>query len=326
MMNPSRRIVLVSVASFLTASSIPTFAQSTFPTRAIRLVVPFPPGGSTDVAARTIAERLSNEYGQPVIVDNRPGAGTTIAATNVASAPADGHTLFITGTISHASAAALYPNLQYDPIKSFEAVGFVTESPFILVVNSASPYRSVQDLLQAARAQQGNVTYSSSGNGAAPHLSTELMGRSAGVRFQHIPYKGVGPALTALLANEVQFTVADTGAVPHIAGGRLRALSVLSVNPSSMIANVPGLSASGIRDVDISSNLGILAPAGTPAAVLDRLNSSLNRALAQDEIKAKLSGLGQMAVPRSRADFQNTLENDVRRYASVVKEAGIRID
>lgn len=325
-MNSNRRLLLVTAAGFVTTASIPVFAQSTFPSRSIRLVVPFPPGGSTDVAARTIAERLASDLGQPVIVDNRPGAGTTIAAAQVANSPADGHTLYITGTISHASAAALYTSLQYDPIKSFEAVGFVTESPFILVVNSTSPYRTVQDLIQAARAQQGTVTYSSSGNGAAPHLSTELMGRSAGVKFLHIPYKGVGPALTALLANDVQFTVADTGAVPHITGGRLRALSVLSANPSPMLTGIPGLLASGIPDVDISSNLGILVPAGTPGAILDRLNSSLNRALAQDEIKAKLSGLGQMAVPRSRADFQRTLTNDVRRYASVVKEAGIRID
>lgn len=325
-MKPNRRVVLVAAASVLTAASMPALAQSTFPSRSIRLVVPFPPGGSTDVAARTIAERLSNDFGQPVIVDNRPGAGTTIAAAHVAASPADGHTLYITGTISHASAAALYTNLPYDPVKSFEAVGFVTESPFILVVNSSSPHRSVQDLLQVARAQQGAVTYSSSGNGAAPHLITELIGRSAGAKFLHIPYKGVGPALNALLANEVQFTVADTGAVPLITGGRLRALSVLSANPSPMLTNVAGLSSSGIRDVDISSNLGILAPAGTPAAIVDRLNASLNRALAQEEVKAKLSGLGQMAVPRSRADFQSTLSNDVRRYANVVKEAGIRID
>jgi tripartite-type tricarboxylate transporter receptor subunit TctC len=326
MMKLSRRELWVTAAGFLTTVSIPALSQSTFPSRSIRLVVPFPPGGSTDVAARTMAERLSNEFGHPVIVENRPGAGTTIAAAYVASSPADGHTLYITGTISHASAAALYTNLTYDPIKSFEGVGFVTESPFILVVNSASPHRSVQDLIQAARTQQGAVTYSSSGNGAAPHLITELMGRSAGVRFLHIPYKGVGPALNALLANEVQFTVADAGAVPLIAAGRLRALSVLSANPSPMLNNVAGLSTSGIRDVDISSNLGILAPAGTPAAILDRLNSSINRALAQDDIKAKLSGLGQMAVPRARADFHNAIANDVRRYASVVKEAGIRID
>jgi tripartite-type tricarboxylate transporter receptor subunit TctC len=325
-MSQNRRSLLVTAASVIATASIPVIAQSTFPSRPIRLVVPFPPGGSTDVAARTIAERLANDFGQPVVVDNRPGAGTTIAAAQVAASPADGHTLYITGTISHASAAALYTNLQYDPVKSFEAVGFVTESPFILVVNSTSPYKSVQELIQTARAQQGAVTYSSSGNGAAPHLSTELIGRSAGVKFLHIPYKGVGPALTALLANEVQFTVADAGAVPHITSGRLRALSVLSANPSPLLAGVPGLSTSGVSDVDISSNLGILAPAGTPAAILDRLNSSLNRALAQDDIKAKLSGLGQMAAPRSRADFQRTLTNDVRRYSIVVKEAGIRID
>ena len=325
-MKQNRRTFLVTATSFIGTASFPVLSQSTYPSRSIRIVVPFPPGGSTDVAARTIAERLANDFGQPVIIDNRPGAGTTIAAAQVATSPADGHTLYITGTISHASASALYTNLQYDPVKSFEAVGFVTESPFILVVNSTSPYRTLQDLIQATRAQQGAVTYSSSGNGAAPHLSTELIARSVGVKFLHIPYKGVGPALMALLANEVHFTVADAAAVPHITSGRLRALSVLSANPSSMLAGVAGLSSSGVSDVDISSNLGILAPAGTPAAILDRLNSSINRALAQDEIKAKLSGLGQMAAPRSRADFQRTLTNDVRRYASVVKEVGIRID
>ncbi len=325
-MNPNRRTVLISAAGMAAALAMPAHAQAPFPNRPIRLVVPFPPGGSTDVAARTIAERMAQDLGQPVIVDNRPGAGTTIGAANVAAAAPDGHTLYITGTISHASAAALYTKLSYDPVKSFTAVGFVTESPFILAVNSAAREHTVQELIQAARAQPGEVTYASSGNGAAPHLSAELLARSAGVKFLHVPYKGVGPALTALLSNEVRFTVADAGAVPHIAGGRLRALSVLSANPSPMLPGVPGLASSGIKDVDISSNLGLLAPAGTPTDILDKLHASLNRALAQEGIKAKLAGLGQLVAPRSRDDFMRTLVNDVQRYASVVKEAGIRID
>ncbi len=325
-MKMNRRTLIVVAASTAASLAVPARAQAPFPNRPIRLVVPFPPGGSTDVAARTVAERMAKDLEQPVVIENRPGAGTTIAAAYVASSPADGHTLYITGTISHASAAALYSNIAYDPTKSFAAVGFVTESPFILAVNSASRYRTVQDLIQAARAQPGEISYASSGNGAAPHLSAELLGRSAGVKFLHVPYRGVGPALTALLGNEVQFTVADAGAVPHIAGGRLRALSVLSANPSPLLQGAPGLAASGVKDVDISSNLGILAPAGTPADVLDKLNASLNRALAQDDIKAKLAGLGQMAAPRSREQFQRTLANDVVRYAGIVKDAGIRID
>lgn len=325
-MSLNRRHLVIAAASLAASLALPVQAQATFPNKPIRLVVPFPPGGSTDVAARTVAEYMARDLQQPVVIDNRPGAGTTIAAAHVATSPADGHTLYITGTISHASAAALYNNLSYDASKSFAAVGFVTESPFILVVNSGSAYRSVQDLVQAARAQPGAVAYASSGNGAAPHLSAELLARSAGVKFLHVPYRGVGPALTALLGNEVQFTVADAGAVPHITGGRLRALSVLSANPSPMLQGVQGLAAAGIKDVDISSNLGILAPAGTPADILTRLNASLNRALAQEDIKTKLAGLGQMAAPRSREDFQRTLANDVLRYAGVVKDAGIRID
>lgn len=325
-MNPNRRTLLVAAAGMAAALALPAHAQAPFPNRPIRLVVPFPPGGSTDVAARTVAERMARDLEQPVIVDNRPGAGTTIAAAHVAASPADGHTLYITGTISHASAAALYNKLNYDPVKSFTAVGFVTESPFILVVNSASRYHTVQDLIQAARAQPEAITYASSGNGAAPHLATELLGRSAGVKFLHVPYKGVGPALTALLSNEVQFTIADAGAVPHIAGGRLRALSVLSANASALLPGVPGLAASGIKDLDISSNLGILAPAGTPKAILDKLNASLNRALAQEDIKAKLAGLGQMAAPRSRDELLRALAGDVPRYAGIVKDVGIRID
>lgn len=325
-MSLNRRHLVWAAAGLATSLAVHAHAQGTFPNKPIRLVVPFPPGGSTDVAARTVAERMAKDLEQPVVIDNRPGAGTTIAAAHVASSPADGHTLYITGTISHASAAALYSHLSYDAAKSFVAVGFVTESPFILVVNSNSTYRSVQDLIQAARAQSGAIAYASSGNGAAPHLAAELLGRSAGVKFMHVPYRGVGPALTALLGNEVQFTVADAGAVPHITGGRLRALSVLSTTPSPMLQGVPGLAASGVKDVDISSNLGILAPAGTPPDVLNKLNASLNRALAQDDIKTKLASLGQMAAPRSREDFQRTLAGDVVRYAGIVKDAGIRID
>lgn len=325
-MTLSRRTLILAGSAGAALLAQPVFAQASFPNRPIRLVVPFPPGGSTDVAARSVAERIARDLGQPVVVENRPGAGTTIAAAHVASAAADGYTLYITGTTSHASAASLYKGLNYDPVKSFAAVGFVTESPFILVVNASTRHRTVQDLIQAARAEPGAVPYASSGNGAAPHLVTEMLARSAGVKFLHVPYKGVGPALTALLGGDVQFSVADVGAVPHITGGRLRALSVLSANPSPMLSGVPGLAASGIKDVDVSSNLGILAPAGTPAEVLDKLNAALNKALGEEEIRTKLAGLGQAAAPRSREDFQRTLANDVQRYSAVVRDVGIKID
>jgi tripartite-type tricarboxylate transporter receptor subunit TctC len=324
-MNKTRRQLTFAAGLLATLTALPARAQR-FPTRAIRLVVPFPPGGSTDVAARSLAERLSRDLEQPVVVENRAGAGTTIAAALVAAAPPDGYTLYITGTLTHGSAAALYKKLAYDPVKSFVPVGLVTQSPFLLVVNSASKLRTVADLLAAARAQPGAVSYASSGNGAAPHLITEMLGRSAGVKFLHAPFKGVGPALTALLANDVQFTVADIGAVPHIQGGRLRALSVLGARPSPLVPNVPGLAQSGVRDIDVAANLGILAPAGTPAEVVARLNASINKALADPDFRARLTGLGLEPSPGTPEEFGRTLAVDAHKYAEIVREVGITLD
>jgi tripartite-type tricarboxylate transporter receptor subunit TctC len=322
----TRRFLTLLAASFLALGTLPLHAQPSFPDRPIRLVVPFPPGGSTDVAARALGERLGRDLGQPVVIDNRPGAGTTVAAAYVANAPADGYTLYITGTSTHGSAAALYSKLKYDPVKSFAPVALVTQSPFVVVVNAASKVRTVADLVQAARAEPGHVSYASSGNGAAPHLATEMLARSAGVNFLHVPYKGVGPALTALLGNEVQFSIADVGAVPHIRSGKLRALAVLSAGPSPLIAGVPGMAQSGVHDVDISSNLGILAPADTPADVVARLNAAVNKALGEEDLRARLVTLGQEPSPRTIEEFGRILARDVAKYRNIVKDVGIKID
>jgi tripartite-type tricarboxylate transporter receptor subunit TctC len=322
----TRRLLTLGATLLVALSALPLQAQSNFPNRPIRLVVPFPPGGSTDVAARALGERLGRDLGQPVVIDNKPGAGTTVAAAYVASAPADGHTLYITGTITHGSAAALYGNLKYDPVKSFAPVALVTQSPFVVVVNAASKFRTMADLVQAAKAEPSRVSYASSGNGAAPHLATEMLARSAGVSFLHVPYKGVGPALTALLGNEVQFTIADVGAVPHIRSGKLRALAVLSASPSPLIAGVPGMAQAGVHDVDVSSNLGILAPAGTPAEVVTVLNAAVNKALGEEDLRARLVTLGQEPASRTVEEFGRILARDVAKYRNIVKDVGIKID
>lgn len=322
----TRRHVTVVATLFVALNALPLHAQTSFPSRPIRLVVPFPPGGSTDVAARALGERLGRDLGQPVIIDNRPGAGTTVAAAYVANAPSDGHTLYITGTITHGSAAALYTKLNYDPVKSFAPVALVTQSPFVAVVNAASRFRTLADMIQAARAEPGQVSYASSGNGAAPHLSAEMVARSAGVKFLHVPYKGVGPAMTALLGNEVQFSIADVGAVPHIRSGKLRALVVLSALPSPLIPGVPGMAQAGFNDVDVSSNLGIMAPAGTPTDVVAKLNASINKALGEEDLRARLATLGQEPSPRTVEEFGRILARDVAKYRNIVKDVGIKID
>ncbi|MBL0422181.1 tripartite tricarboxylate transporter substrate binding protein [Ramlibacter sp. AW1] len=322
----TRRLLILGATLSAALCAMPLQAQTSFPTKPIRLVVPFPPGGSTDVAARALGERLGRDLGQPVVVENKPGAGTTVAAAHVASSPADGHTLYITGTITHGSAAALYSRLPYDPVKSFAPVALVTQSPFVVVVNAASRFNSLADLVAAGRAEPGGVSYGSSGNGAAPHLATEMLARSAGVKFLHVPYKGVGPALTALLGNDVQFAISDVGAVPHIKAGKLRALAVLSAGPSPLIAGVPGMAQAGFKDVDISSNLGIMAPAGTPADVVAKLNAAINQALGEEELRARLVPLGQEPSPRTAEEFGRILAGDVAKYRNIVRDVGIKID
>jgi tripartite-type tricarboxylate transporter receptor subunit TctC len=312
-------------ATFLAAVAAPYAGAQAFPSKPIKLIVPFPPGGSTDVAARILGEKMALEFKQPVIVENRAGAGTTIAAAYVAGEPADGHTLYITGTITHATSAALYKNLSYDAVKSFTPVGLLSESPFILVVNP-SKAKTLKELIETARANPGKISYASSGNGAAPHLATEMITKATGIKLIHVPYRGVGPALTAVLGGEVDFLISDVAAVPHISKGKLRALAVLSAKPSEMAPGVPSILEGGVKGVDVSSNLAIFVPAGTPKDVIARLNAAMNRALAIDDVKRRLAGLGQEVAPGTPEELGSQLAADVQKYAKVVKEAGITID
>jgi tripartite-type tricarboxylate transporter receptor subunit TctC len=314
---------LLPIAAALFAAS--AFAQA-YPAKAVRVIVPFPPGGSADAASRSMAEKLSGLWAQPVVLEHKPGAGTTIAAAYVAASAPDGYTILFCGAISHAASANLYRNLGYDAVKSFAALGTISLSPFILVVNPSTKAASVSELIELARAKPGALNYASSGNGASPHLAAEMFSRAAGIRIVHVPFKGMAPALVALMAGEVDLTFADVAVMPQVRSGRLRALAVTTAKPSPLVPGVPTLGEAGVAGVDIPSVAGFIAPAGTPRETVAFINASMGRALASGELRERLNGLGFEPFESTPEEFGAFLAAEVRRYAQVIRDAGIKVD
>jgi tripartite-type tricarboxylate transporter receptor subunit TctC len=310
------------VAALLAAGAI----AQTYPAKPVRVIVPFPPGGSADAASRSMADKLSSLWGQPVVLEHKPGAGTTIAAAYVAASPADGYTILFCGAISHAASANLYRNLSYDALKSFAPLGTIALSPFILVVNPSVKAASVRELVEIAKARPGALNYASSGNGASPHLAAEMFARAAEIRIVHVPFKGMQPALVALLSGEVDLAFADVAVMPLVRSGRLTALAVTTAKPSPLVPGVPTLGESGVPGVDIPSVAGFIAPAGTPRETVAFINASMGRALAAADLREHLVGLGFEPYASSPEDFGAFLAAEVRRYAQVIRDAGIRID
>ena len=303
-----------------------TAVAQTFPSRSVKIIVPFPPGGSADAAARIVAEKTSEEWKQPVLVENKPGAGTTIAAAFVAGSAPDGYLLYLTGPISHAVSAALYKNPGYDAISSFAAVARVASAPFIVVVHPSVKANSVRELIELARARPGALTYASSGSGAAPHLAAEMLASMTGTKFVHVPFKGTAPALVALLGGQVDFQIADVAAIPHVRAGKLRALAVTTARSSALVPGVPSVAESGVPGFDVPSATGILAPAGTPREIVAKINSAINRALATGEVRQRLNAQGFEPAPATPEEFAAFLASEVRKYARIIQEAGVRID
>jgi tripartite-type tricarboxylate transporter receptor subunit TctC len=309
----------------LVAAASSAVAQ-TFPSKPVKIIVPFPPGGSADAAARIVAEKTSEEWKQPVLVENKPGAGTTIAAAFVAGSAPDGYVLYLTGPISHAVSAALYKNPGYDAVESFAAVARVASAPFILVVHPSVKANSVQELVGLAKARPGALTYASSGSGAAPHLAAEMLASMTGTKFVHVPFKGTAPALVALLGGQVDFQIADVAAIPHVRAGKLRALAVTTARSSALVPGVPSIAESGVPGFDVPSATGILAPTGTPREIVANINATINRALATGEVRQRLNAQGFEPAPATPEEFGAFLASEVRKYARVIQEAGVRID
>lgn len=273
-----------------------------------------------------MAEKLSGLWGQPVVLEHKPGAGTTIAAAYVAASPPDAYTILFCGAISHAASANLYRNLGYDAVKSFAPLGTISLSPFILVVNPTMKAGSVRELVEIARARPGELNYASSGNGASPHLAAEMFARAAGIRMVHIPFKGMAPALLALVSGEVDLTFADVAVMPQVRSGRLKALAVTTAKPSPLVPGVPTLGESGAAGVDIPSVAGFIAPAGTPRETVAFINDSMGKALASNDLRERLISLGFEPFASTPEEFGAFLAAEVRRYAQVIRDAGIGVD
>lgn len=301
-------------------------AQS-WPAKPIRWVVPFAPGGTTDILARTIAEKLTTALGKPVIVENNPGAGGGVGATQTAKAAPDGYTI-MGGTIStHAINASLYKTLPYDPVKDFVPITLIARVPNLLVVNPDVPAKSVKELIALLKANPGKYTFASSGNGTSQHLSGELFKSMAGVDMQHIPYKGSPPALQDVVGGQVTMTFDNiTTAWPLAKAGKLRALAVTTAKRSPIAPDVPTLAESGLAGYEVGSWQGVFAPAGTPPDVVKRLNTEIVKIINMPDVRAKLEALGAEPVGNSSEEFATIVKSEVAKWAKVVKESGAHVD
>lgn len=319
----ARRLFLALAATCLSAA----LHAQTYPTKPINLVVGFAPGGSADILARLVAQKLGVGLGQAVVVDNKPGAGATIAAAAVAGAAADGHTLLF-ATSGHAGSPALYPKLGYDSIKAFAPITLVGTSPVVIVAPANKPYRNLRDLVTAAQKAPGTLNYAAGGGGATTtSLAAEFLKADTKIDMLQIPYKGSGPALTALLAGEVDlgFDI-PSSALPHIKAGKLHAIAITSANRSAVLPDVPTVAESGLPGFEVNGWFGVLAPAGTPAATVARLNKDINDILRTPEVKEKLASLSVETGGGTPADFARLIARDTQRYGDAIRRMGIKVD
>jgi len=302
-------------------------SAQTYPNHPIRLVVPFPPGGTTDILAREVGERLTATLGQPVVIDNRAGAGGNIGADIVAKAAPDGYTLLMATVGTHAINASLYRKLPYDHIKDFAPVVLVAGVPNVLVVTPSLPVHSVAELIRLAKEKPGQLNFASSGNGTSIHLSGELFKTMAGVDMTHVPYKGSAFALTDLMAGQVQLMFDNLpSSLPHIKAGKLRAIAVTSSQRAPALPDVPTIAESGLPGFEASAWFGIVAPAGTPAAIVSRINADVNQWLRSPEAADKLLAQGAIAAGGTPEQFVAHIRAETDKWARVVKASGAKVD
>lgn len=295
--------------------------------KTLRLIVPFTPGGSTDILARALSTRLGQALGQTVVIDNKPGAGGSLGAAEAAKAAPDGNTLLMGHIGTLAVNPSIYPRLPYDPVKSFTPVALVARVPNVLVVNAASPYRTLGELLDAARAKPAQLTYSSGGNGSAAHITFEYLKLKARVFMLHIPYRGTAPSVTDVIAGQVTCTFTGAPAVlPHIKSGRLRALAVSSPQRLASLPDTPTVAESGYPGFEADQWYGVVAPAGLPAPLLTRLNAEINKALAQPEVAQQLAVEGALPLPGTPQEFAELIKREIPRWAEVVKAGNVKPD
>jgi tripartite-type tricarboxylate transporter receptor subunit TctC len=314
---------VLSAALIAALAASPAGAADPYPARPIRLVVPAAPGGGTDIIARILADAVGPALGQTVVVDNRAGAGTTLGADIVSKATPDGYVLLISPN-ALAFNVALYRKLPYDTLRDFAPIALVADQPNILVVHPSLPAKTFQDYVALARSQPGKLVYGSGGLGVGSHLAMELLLISQRIELVHVPYKGVGPAITALLGNEVSALLSTfASALPHVRAGRLRALGVTSAQRAPALPDIPTIAESGVSGFEYGTWYGLLAPAGTPRAILERLNRVTVDALASQKTTERLVGQGLTPTPSTPAQFSAKLKSETGKWIQVVRAAKI---
>lgn len=313
----------VALALYVCAGS--AFAQN-YPAKPVRLVLPYPPGGGTDVIARPLAQKLTEQLGQQVIVDNRGGANGNIGMEFVAKSPPDGYTLLFALTAQYAVNPTLYPKLPYDPVRDYAPISLLANAPYLLVVHPSIPAKSVKELIALLKSRPGQLAYSSSGNGSGAHLAGEMLRSLARVEMTHVPYKGAGPAMPDLMAGQVQLSfVTYTAAGPHIKTGRLRALGVTTAKRSPTLPDLPAIGET-VEGYDSAVWYGFAAPAGTPADIVSKLNTEVLRVLAAPDFRNRITLEAVAPIGTTPDEFASFIKSEIVRWAKVVKDSGARID
>ena len=316
------RALLLAAALLLVASAD---AQQ-FPSRPIRFVMAYPPGGSSDVLARPIANELTKSLGQPVLLEYKPGGGSTIGADFTAKSPPDGHTIVLLLT-AHAINATLMPKLPYDTLKDFAPITLAAVAPLVVEVNAQSPIKTLRDLIDAAKAAKGKLNYASAGPGNTSHLAVELFKMMVGVDLTHVPYKGSGPAITAILAREVDLMFDALGSsLPQIQAGKFRAIAVTTATRAAVLPNVPTVQEAGVPDFDVSVWYGVFAAAGTPQPIVQKLNAEIVRGMNVPEVKERIEAAGYQVVGSTPAALDAHVKSEIARWARVIRTAGVTVE
>lgn len=318
------RIMLAAVAALFVQGA---WAQDNYPVKPIRIVVPYPPGGASDVTARILGQKMAESWGQQVVIDNRPGANGIVALEHVAKQPGDGYTLLMANLGPNAINPAVYQKLPYDPIKDFTPITLTTLVPQVMVVNPALDIKSVKDLIAAAKAAPGKLNFGNGGNGSSNHLGTELFAHMAGIKLTTVPYKGDAQAMTDVMGGQISLTLPTVvAAISHIKAGKLRALAVSTKTRVGSLPDLPTVDEAGVPGFESFSWGGILGPGGVPAPVAAKLHGELVRILRLPDVQERMAGLGATIVANSPREFASFLQDEIRKWDGVAKRAAIRLE
>jgi len=315
------------VAALFAATAFGQHAANTYPNRPLRIIVTFPPGGPTDIIARAVGQKLAEAWGQPVVVDNRPGAGGNIGTDLAAKSAPDGYTLVLSNFGPLAISPFVYSKLPYDPLKDLTPITMAATSWFFVVTNPAVPAMTLKELIALAKAKPGQLAFSSSGNASPSHLAGALFQSSAGIKLIHVPYKGGAPAVSAVIGGEVQIAIeSPPPIVPQVKAGKLRALGAARANRSPLLPDVPTVSEAGLPGFEVGSWYGFHAPAGTPKAVIDKLHAEMVKAMNTPEMRERFANVGAETIANTPAQYGAFVEAELKKWGAVIKAAGVKAD